>query len=164
VTSSLFTRQPSGLLRAGLRLPIWLYRLHLGWLLGDRFLMITHLGRKTGLPHRTVVEVVRHDKSTDGCVVASGWGAQSDWYRNIQHTPQVTITLGRHRWPATAEVLSERAAEEALGDYARRHPHAYRELASMIAGHRLSSAELNSAELAKIIPLVAFYPDQPGTS
>jgi hypothetical protein len=30
---------PHGLLRFGLRLPIWLYRLHLGWLLGNRFLL-----------------------------------------------------------------------------------------------------------------------------
>jgi len=31
-----------------LRMPVWLYRLHLGWLLGNRFLCIAHRGRKSG--------------------------------------------------------------------------------------------------------------------
>jgi hypothetical protein len=35
---------PRGLARLAFRLPIWLYRLRLGWLLGDRFLLLTHIG------------------------------------------------------------------------------------------------------------------------
>jgi hypothetical protein len=58
-------RPPKGLLRLMLRLPIWLYRLRLGWLLGNRFLLLTHVGRKTGLPHQTVVEVVSHSSTKD---------------------------------------------------------------------------------------------------
>jgi hypothetical protein len=50
---------PTGWVRALLRLPILLYRLHLGWLLGHRFLLLTHVGRKSGLQRRTVLEVVR---------------------------------------------------------------------------------------------------------
>ena len=86
---SLFDLDPSrGLLRFGLRFPVVLYRRHLGWLLGDRFLMLTHIGRKSGQPHQTVLEVVRHDGQTGEYVIASGWRGKSDWYRNLQKTPQ----------------------------------------------------------------------------
>lgn len=160
MTSPMMAQRPHGLLRFSLRLPIWLYRLRLGWLLGDRFLLLTHTGRKSNLPRQTVVEVVRHDRATDVCVVASGWGGKSDWFRNIQHQPRVTVSLGRQTWAAKAVVLSESEAETALRDYARRHPVAFRELATIISGRRLSNAELNSNELARQIPLVGFYPER----
>lgn len=50
-------KKPRGLLRLGFRLPIWLYRLNLGWILGERFLLLTHTGRKSGLVRQTVIEV-----------------------------------------------------------------------------------------------------------
>jgi hypothetical protein len=46
---------PSGLSRMVFRLPIWLYRLRLGWVLGARFLLVHHVGRRTGLPRRVVL-------------------------------------------------------------------------------------------------------------
>lgn len=48
-------RPPRGLLRLAARLPLWLYRAGLGWLLSNRFLMLTHIGRKSGLPRQVVV-------------------------------------------------------------------------------------------------------------
>jgi deazaflavin-dependent oxidoreductase (nitroreductase family) len=100
-----------GLLRLALRLPIWLYRARLGWLLGDRFLLLTHIGRKSGLPRQAALEVVRHDRATDTYIIASGWGEKADWYRNIRHTPAVTIASGGRRWAAWAEPLSKDTAE-----------------------------------------------------
>ena len=47
---SIIDAPPGKALRLGLRLPIWLYRLHLSWLLGERFLLLTHTGRNSGLP------------------------------------------------------------------------------------------------------------------
>jgi hypothetical protein len=41
------------------RLPIHLYRLDLGWLLGHRVLLLSHRGRKSGLIRATPLEVVR---------------------------------------------------------------------------------------------------------
>jgi deazaflavin-dependent oxidoreductase (nitroreductase family) len=108
--------KPRGITRFLLRLPIWLYRLRLGWLLGDRFLMFRHTGRKSGLPRYTVVEVVRHDEATGSYVIASGWGEGSDWFRNIQKNPEVVLHTGRRRAPARAERLShDEAAAELQG-------------------------------------------------
>jgi hypothetical protein len=58
------TKLPRGMLR-WLRMPIWLYRLRLGWLLGNRFLMLTHIVRKSGQPPQSVLEVVGHDCRAD---------------------------------------------------------------------------------------------------
>jgi hypothetical protein len=65
---------PRGLSRLACRLPIWLYRAGLGWVMGYRFRYLTHIGRKSGQPRHTVLEVVRYDKATSTCIVASGWG------------------------------------------------------------------------------------------
>lgn len=72
--------KPAGVLRAMFRAPIFLYRIHLGWLLGGRFLMLTHIGRKSGVPRQTVIEVVSHDKETGKYYVAAAWRDKSDWY------------------------------------------------------------------------------------
>lgn len=80
------------------RLPIWLYRFRLGWLLGQRFLMIEHIGRKSGLPKKTVLEVLRHDKPSDTYYILSGWGKKADWFQNVSKTPEVTVHVGFRRF------------------------------------------------------------------
>jgi deazaflavin-dependent oxidoreductase (nitroreductase family) len=148
-------RPPQGLLRLMLRLPIWIYRLRLGWLLGNSFLLLTHVGRKTGLPHQTVVEVVSHNSTNDRYVIASGWGEKSDWFRNIQKTPEVRVQVGRRNFQAHATILSVAEAEEVLLNYARKHPAAFRELAKFMMGERLGATKEDCSRLAQSIPLVA---------
>jgi deazaflavin-dependent oxidoreductase (nitroreductase family) len=150
-------RPPRGLSRIFFRLPILLFRIGLGWLLGEHFLLLTHTGRRTGLPRQAVLEVVRHDPATDTYFVASGWGEKSDWFRNIQKTPEVEIQVGRRRLRAVAERLPLEEAEGELLDYARRHPTAIRSLARMI-GYRISGSEEEIRALARRIPIVAFRP------
>ncbi|MBE3142614.1 MAG: hypothetical protein IMZ61_01640 [Planctomycetes bacterium] len=53
--SQITQSSPRGLLRLSLRLPILLYKAHLGWVLGDRFLMLTHTGRKSGKPYQEIL-------------------------------------------------------------------------------------------------------------
>ena len=89
--NTLVARSPNGLLRWFLRFPIVLYHLNLGWLLGGRFMLINHVGRKSGQLRQTVVEVAGHDQSGDTYYVASGWGYKSQWYRNLLAQPEVTI-------------------------------------------------------------------------
>jgi deazaflavin-dependent oxidoreductase (nitroreductase family) len=154
------THTPKGLLRLAARLPIWLYRARLGWLFNHRLLMLTHIGRKSGLPRRVVIEVVGHDKTTGTYIVASGWGGKSDWFRNIQKTPQVTVDVSRRRFKATAVQLSSEEAERALLDYVHKHPVAFRELAGLMAGRRPNHTEEDCHLLAQTIPLVALQPDK----
>ena len=64
--------RPTGALRLAFRLPIYLYRLGLGQLLGHRFMLLTHRGRRSGRVYQTALEVVRYDPSLRETVVASG--------------------------------------------------------------------------------------------
>ena len=145
-------RRPHGLSRLFFRAPILLYRTRLGFLLGGRFLMIEHTGRKSGRTRYTVLEVVRYDRQADTYVVSSGWGKRSDWLRNVTKTPEVLVSSGLRRRPGRAIRLSQELAEHELCDYARRHPAAFRALARTMLG---DVAEGDCHAAAQVVPMVA---------
>ncbi len=157
--SRLRRARPQGCLRAALRLPLWLYRLRLGWLLGRRFLMLAHTGRRTGRTYRTVLEVVRYDARAGTYVVVSAWGEQADWYRNVRWTPQVTLRVaGRHLY-ARAVVLPPSVALREVRSYARRHPVAYRMLTQLLlAAPLVPGDQATGRQLIGMLPVVAFVP------
>lgn len=150
--------RPRGLMRWLLRVPVWLYRHGLGWLLGRRFIMIEHTGRRSGLTRYTVVEVVRREAATGAIVVASAWGERADWYRNIRKTPEVRVTSGRERRAMVAERLDVNAAAAALCDYAARHPVAFRALARMMAGDAVAASPAACVNLAGEVPVIRLLP------
>lgn len=102
-------------------MPRLLYRLHLGWLLGRHFLMLTHQGRKSGKPHETVLEVVRYDPRTRESVVLSAYGDRSDWYRNIQARPALQVRTGSERYAPLQRRLDPDETYAALAAYRRRY-------------------------------------------
>ena len=62
---------PRGWLRALLRVPTLLYRVHTGWLLGHRFLLLTHVGRKSRTRHRNGLGgrlLRQHDSHLHCCI------------------------------------------------------------------------------------------------
>lgn len=150
--------KPRGVLRLLFRLPIWLYRLRLGWLLGRHFLLLNHTGWKSGLQRQAVVEVIRVDKASGTCFVAAGWGAKSDWFRNIQKIPGVSIVTGTKQIPARAEVLSEAESARELFDYARRQPVVFRMITLLFLGRCVGGSMENCQRLASRVPVVAFHP------
>ena len=152
-------KKPHGLLLLGFRLPIWLYRMQLGWLLGERFLLLTHMGRKSGSLRQTVIEVVNHDKSTDTYYVVSGFGHKSDWLLNIKLHPGVSITVGRRTLSAQAKQISEASGAGILFNYARRHPTAFRELAVLLTGKSIEPNEENCLRFVSSMPVIAFVPN-----
>ncbi len=154
-------RPPRGLARLGWRTPIWLYRLGLGGLLGERFVLINHIGRKTDQLRQAVVEVVQHNKESGAYVVASGFGEKADWYQNLMAHPEVTIQVGQKRMLAHAKRLSLPQATEVMLDYNRRHPAALRTL-SRILGYRTDGGEADVRFFANVIPIVALMPQNKG--
>jgi deazaflavin-dependent oxidoreductase (nitroreductase family) len=151
------TRPPRGLARLLFRLPIWFYRIHLGWLFGYRFMLLTHTGRKSGLPRQAFVEVLEYDRSGDTCIVFAGWGKQSDWVRNIEKDPQVFVNIGHKRFPAYATRLEPEAAERAIVAYARRNPLAMRVIPRLM-GYRLDGTAGDFHALARMSIVYAFRP------
>lgn len=151
------TRQPtppSGVSRLLFRLPIALYKIGLGGLLGGRFLLLNHIGRKTGSPRQAVVEVVRHDPASDTYIIASGFGEQSQWFQNLLYTPDVTIQLGRRTLLVHARHLSSEEAADEMADYARRNPKAARALAGFM-GFEVDGTEAGYRKLGAQLPFVA---------
>jgi deazaflavin-dependent oxidoreductase (nitroreductase family) len=151
-------RKPRGLLLLAFRLPVWVYRLHLGWLLGDRFLLLTHLGRKSGIPHQTVLEVIGHDKSTDAYFVIAAFGERSDWLLNILQHPEVTITIRGRQRTVQARQVPEGDGAQILLDYANRHPIAFREISVLLTGRSMDPSKENCGQLIQSRPVVAFEP------
>jgi deazaflavin-dependent oxidoreductase (nitroreductase family) len=74
------------------RMPVYLWRMGLGWALPRQFLLLTHTGRRSGAPRRTMLEHYRYGAAY---YVASGWGPRSQWIRNIQANPRVTVQTWR---------------------------------------------------------------------
>lgn len=159
-TSSIPThprRPPQGLSRILFRAPLILYRLGLGPLLGGRFLLLHHVGRKSGLERQAVLEVVDDDRQSDTYFVASGFGRQSQWFKNVQVNPLVTIQVGPRRLEARAEVLDPQASAEKMVDYARRHPAAATSLARVLGFDVDGSDEDYRRVARKHIPFVALH-------
>lgn len=144
--------------------PTRLYEKNLGWLLGRRFVCFTHRGRHSGRTYRTVVEVVDLDARTGEIVVASGFGPEADWYRNLRARPALEVQIARRRFVPEQRLLTPEEAEVALQHYRRRHPVAVRFLGRSLG--RLNDVAVDGSPaslrlLAERMPMVGFRPPAP---
>src|SRR5512146_3058368 len=101
-----------------MKMPLILYRLGLGWLLGKRFMRLTHVGRKSGKVYHTVLAVLRFDEQTHEIFAVSPW-SESNWYRNILATPALEVETGdiRHgriRYPPVQRSLTAEEIADAF--------------------------------------------------
>jgi deazaflavin-dependent oxidoreductase (nitroreductase family) len=149
--------RPAGALRLAFRLPIYLYRLNLGWLLGHRFLLLVHQGRLSSLLRETVLEVILYNPATRKIVVLSAWGEKADWYRNIQVTPALEVRTGGQRYVPEQHFLAPDENHAVLADYRRRHPLAFWIFARAF-GYPLDETQAMRREFAASLRLVAFWP------
>jgi len=128
--------------------PIALYRAGLGWMFGERLVMIEHLGRVSHDRRFVVVEVV--DRERNVLRVASGFGTRAQWYRNLRANGVAYLSTGGARHVRAAVRLLDRDESEArLAVYAARHPRAWR---------HLKAAMDDAADGDAYIPLVEFTP------
>jgi deazaflavin-dependent oxidoreductase (nitroreductase family) len=155
---AIIDRPPGAVLRLGLGLPTWLFRLHLGRLLGERFLLLEHTGRKTGKTRRNVLEVVSHDDASDTFYVVSGWGSSADWYRNIHRRPIVSVRVGGRRFSARAQDVPISRAVDIMDAYTGRHPLAFKELTHFFLGEELEPGRDASRHVVEKMPMIAFQP------
>src|SRR5512147_92872 len=92
------------------KMPLILYRLGLGWMLGKRFMRLTHVGRRSGKVYHSVLAVLRFDEKTHEMMAVSPWSS-SNWYRNIQARPALAVETGRVRYaPAQRDLSPEEIA------------------------------------------------------
>jgi deazaflavin-dependent oxidoreductase (nitroreductase family) len=154
-------RRPGRALRWLLRLPVRLYRWRLGWLLGHRFLLLVHVGRRTGRIHETVLEVVQYDRTSGVAVVMSGFGRRADWYQNLRHRPALRVVIGRTTFVPSHRDLTQEAAISVMANYERRNRLAapiVRMVLSRLTGWSYDGSEAARRRLVSQCPLVAFRP------
>lgn len=99
-------KRPNRRLRPVYNMPVWLYRLGPGWLLGRWLTVIVHRGRKTGKRRYVRAEILRHDKGEDEYIALSGYGEGSDWYWNIREKPALEIRVGRRGFVSEQRFLT----------------------------------------------------------
>lgn len=132
------------------RAPIWIYRCRAGAVFGSRLLMLEHIGRKSGARRHVVLEVVNHP-APDAYVVAAGFGANAQWFRNVVSHPRVRVYVASHRpVPAIARVLDQHEADGVLRAYRDRHPQAWARFKPVLA--RTLGSEI--AETNTALPMV----------
>ena len=157
-----FRQKPTGVFKWFLKAPALLFRAKLGFLFGERFLMITHVGRKSGRTFHTPLEVVVHDTETAEYIVCSGTGVNADWYRNITAQPVGSIQVKNRIWAPHQRFLDPSEAARRFADYERKHPKAASKLLDSM-GQSYDGSDPDRVRMMHSIPMVAFSESpQPG--
>lgn len=155
-----FPAPPRGLKAIPWRLPIWIYRLGLGGLMGKRFLLLSHQGRRTGLQRQTVLEIIQSKPAKGEYFVVSGFGTRSHWYKNIKENPSIIIQVGKKVMQATAEQLSPEDASHQMLEYTQKYPGNLKALAKLI-GYELEHTKEGYLAFGRDIPVFRFYTGKP---
>ncbi|GAB3229055.1 nitroreductase family deazaflavin-dependent oxidoreductase [Micromonospora halotolerans] len=143
------------------RAPITLYRHGLGRFLGRRLMMLEHRGRRSGLARYVVLEVV--DRAPGVLFLASGYGRDSQWFRNVRADPDVRVWNGPDRGVrARATVLTGDEVRRRLESYRQRHRRAAAALGRTLGIPELVGAGPLPADVDRRLPLVRLDLDGPG--
>ena len=138
------------------KMPIILYQLRLGWLLGKRFMQITHVGRRSGKVRKTILALLKFDEKTKEIYAVSAWKG-SDWYYNIQASPALQVETGFIRYQPVQRVLSPEEITDTFMEYRKEHP-IFTRIICRIPGWKADSTYEEFLELARRLHGVAFSP------
>lgn len=80
----------------------------------EPFCYLTTTGRVSGNPHTIEIWFALDPEDPTRLTMMAGGGRKSDWVRNLEQTPDVTVRLGDLIYPATARIVSPNESEDAL--------------------------------------------------
>jgi deazaflavin-dependent oxidoreductase (nitroreductase family) len=143
------------------RAPVYLYRWNFGRMLGHRFLLLIHIGRRTGLCRHTVLEVMEYRNEGPEAVVMSAFGRNADWLRNIEATSSPAVVIGSRRFIASYRFLDEEDAMRVVAGYEHRNrliTRIIRLVLSRLLGSRYDGSKSARRRLVKQLPVLAFRP------
>ncbi len=153
-------RRPGRLALVVLRLPLVLYRHGWGRFLGRTFMLLVHVGRRTGQPRLMTAMVMSYDPRTREVVIFSGWGPGSDWVRNLRAGPALRVEIGRESYTPQHRFLSDDEGVAVAGAFVGKHPYRHA-LARRILGWPDLRDEVALREFVRTHPFVALRPGQP---
>lgn len=84
-----------------------------GWA-REPFCYLTTTGRTTGNAHTIEIWFALNPDDPTRLAMMAGGGRKSDWVRNLEENPDVTIKLGTFLFPATAHVVAPDEPDDAL--------------------------------------------------
>ena len=151
----------SPILRRLLRAPTYLYDLDLGWILGQRFLRLTHTGRRSGRRYQTMLEVVGGDRARGELIVVAGLGRSAQWYRNVCAGNAREIAIDRRRFRPRYRELTPDEASAVLAEYERRNrwvAPVVRGVLSRLVGWSYDGSPAARMRLVRELPMVGFRP------
>ena len=141
------------------RLPLMVYRLGLGRMLGHQFLVLTHAGRRSGNVHQTVLKVLHYDPVTHESIVASAWGNRTDWFRNIQVRPALAVQTGNEWYVPQQRAVTADEAFAVFNDWVHRQ-HWFARLMLAQIGQRVDVPHAQLRALVDSFPFVALRPSR----
>ncbi len=150
--------KPPAFMLPFMKMPLILYGMGLGRLLGRRFMLITHVGRRSGKVYRSVLAVLRFDEQTHEILAVSPW-TTSNWYRNIQATPALEIETAGIRYAPSQRSLSPEEIAAGFIEFRRQHP-IFSRMVARIPGWKIDSTYAELLELARTLRGVAFAPKE----
>jgi deazaflavin-dependent oxidoreductase (nitroreductase family) len=103
-------------------------------LTGVDWIILDTVGRRTGRPHRVVLDVLHHDAAPDVYYVQPAYGAGADWVRNALAAPVVTARVGARRFRARARDATGPEGAQATLRLIRAHPW-YAQIVAWFVGH-----------------------------
>ena len=119
-------------------------------------LLLTTLGRKSGLPRTTPLQ---YEEVGGNFYVASARGAEADWYRNILANPDVRIQIRDREFEAMAEPVTDPAG---IADFIelrlRRHPVMIRLIMHLFDGMPLKYNRAELEQFCKDKAMVVLHP------
>lgn len=149
-------QNPPAFISQFFKLPLILYRLGLGWMMGKRFVVLTHVGRRSGKVYRSVLAVVAFDPKTLEIQTVSPWSS-SNWFRNIQSTPALEVQTAGVRYAPMQRFLSPEEIAALFIRFRREHP-IFSRMVARIPGWNIDSTYEEFLELARSLRGVAFQP------
>lgn len=154
-------KRPGKFLKFFFKVPVWMYKIGFGgferWF-GAQWMLITHIGRKSGKRYDSMVDVMDYDKATDTYYIEAAYGTRADWYRNIQANPIFKVKVGRRKFEARAEALSTEGSADMLVKFYREKPAYTRSVMAMV-GMKFNGEEDLRAMASKLM-LLAVHPEK----
>ncbi len=94
------------------RLPVALYRVGLGPVLGRRRILLHHTDRSSGRIQHTALKVMLYDAKRGHWLLASA--PESAWYRDLHALPLTTIQVRNRHYAVTAYLLDDDEVERIM--------------------------------------------------
>jgi deazaflavin-dependent oxidoreductase (nitroreductase family) len=148
-------------LETAFKAPVVMYDVGLGRAVGHRFLLLTHRGRRSGLVHRTMLEVLRWEPASRTAYVISGLGRDSQWLKNLEAGQGLEVRCGSDRFVPEHRMVTTDEAVVVLEEYETAHRLAARVIAPVL--NRLADVDYDRTDASRRkvveqLPVLALKP------